>query len=89
MRQPFRVPVTGSRTWNDSAIIEHAPAAILARHPRQRSRYTGPARMEPTPSLPPTPPRHRATASRRTQQTAPPRPGRRTAPDRRDDRTGR
>jgi len=24
MRQPFRLPVTGSRTWNDSAIIEHA-----------------------------------------------------------------
>jgi len=69
MRQPFRLPVTGSRTWNDSAIIEHAPAAILARYPRQRSWYTGPARMEPTPSLPPTPPIQRATASRRTQQT--------------------
>ena len=69
MRQPFRLLVTGSRTWNDSAIIEHALAASLVRHLRQCSWYTGPARTEPTPSLPPTPRRHRATASRRTQRT--------------------
>ena len=33
MRQPFRLLVTGSRTWDDTAVIEHALAAILARHP--------------------------------------------------------
>ena len=33
MRQPFRLPVTGSRTWNDSAIIEHALPAILTPPP--------------------------------------------------------
>jgi YspA, cpYpsA-related SLOG family len=33
MRQPFRLLVTGSRTWDDIAVIEHALAAILARHP--------------------------------------------------------
>ena len=33
MRQPFRLLVTGSRTWGDTAVIEHALAAILARHP--------------------------------------------------------
>jgi hypothetical protein len=32
MRQPFRLLVTGSRTWDDTAVIEHALAAILARH---------------------------------------------------------
>ena len=33
MRQPFRLLVIGSRTWDDPAVIEHALAAILARHP--------------------------------------------------------
>ena len=33
MRQPFRLLVTGSRTWDDTAVIEHALTAILARHP--------------------------------------------------------
>jgi hypothetical protein len=32
MRQSFRLLVTGSRTWDDSAVIEHALAVILARH---------------------------------------------------------
>jgi hypothetical protein len=33
LREPFRLLVTGSRTWDDVAVIEHALAAILARHP--------------------------------------------------------
>jgi hypothetical protein len=33
MRQSFCLLVTGSRTWDDTAVIEHALAAILARHP--------------------------------------------------------
>ena len=33
MRQPFRLLLTGSRTWDDAAVIEHALAVILARHP--------------------------------------------------------
>jgi hypothetical protein len=33
MRQPFRLLVTGSRTWDDVPAIEQALAAILARHP--------------------------------------------------------
>ena len=33
MGQPFRLLVTGSRTWHDIAAIEHALAVILARHP--------------------------------------------------------
>jgi hypothetical protein len=33
MRQPFRLLVTGSRTWDDAAVIEDALAVILARHP--------------------------------------------------------
>jgi len=31
--QPFRLLVTGSRTWHDIAAIEQALAAILDRHP--------------------------------------------------------
>jgi hypothetical protein len=33
MRQPFRLLVTGSRTWHDVQAIEQALAVILARHP--------------------------------------------------------
>jgi YspA, cpYpsA-related SLOG family len=33
MGQPFRLLVTGSRTWHDIAAIEQALAMILARHP--------------------------------------------------------
>jgi hypothetical protein len=33
MRQPFRLLFTGSRIWDDAPVIEHALAAILARHP--------------------------------------------------------
>ncbi len=33
MRQPFRLLVTGSQTWDDTTVIEHALAAILAHHP--------------------------------------------------------
>src|SRR5215469_16729271 len=33
MRQPFRLLVTGSRTWHDIPAIEQALAVILARHP--------------------------------------------------------
>jgi hypothetical protein len=33
MCQPFRLLVTGSRTWHDIPAIEQALAAILARHP--------------------------------------------------------
>jgi hypothetical protein len=32
MGQPFRLLVTGSRTWHDIPSIEQAPAVILARH---------------------------------------------------------
>jgi hypothetical protein len=32
MGQPFRLLVTGSRTWHDVPAIEQALAAILARH---------------------------------------------------------
>lgn len=33
MRQPFRLLVTGGRTWDDTPVIEHALAAILVHHP--------------------------------------------------------
>jgi YspA, cpYpsA-related SLOG family len=33
IRQPFRLLVTGSRTWHDVAVIEQALAVILGRHP--------------------------------------------------------
>jgi hypothetical protein len=33
MRQPFRLLVTGSRTWTDTRTIEQALAMILDRHP--------------------------------------------------------
>ena len=33
MRQPFRLLITGSRTWDDIPAVEHAPAVILACHP--------------------------------------------------------
>jgi YspA, cpYpsA-related SLOG family len=33
MRQPFRLLVTGSRTWDDVPAIERALAVVLARHP--------------------------------------------------------
>ena len=33
MRQPFRLLLTGSRTWDDTPAIEHALAVILDRHP--------------------------------------------------------
>jgi YspA, cpYpsA-related SLOG family len=33
MRQPFRLLVTGSRTWRDVRTIEQALAVILDRHP--------------------------------------------------------
>jgi hypothetical protein len=32
MRQTFRLLLTGSRTWDDTGVIEHALAVILARH---------------------------------------------------------
>lgn len=69
MRQPFRLLLTGSRTWDDTAVIGHALAAILARHPRECSWSTEPAPAEPTPSPRPTPPGHRTTASKRTRRT--------------------
>jgi hypothetical protein len=34
IRQPFRLLVTGSRTWDDTTAIEDALTAILARHPK-------------------------------------------------------
>jgi hypothetical protein len=33
MPEPFRLLVTGSRTWDDVSRVEHALAVILARHP--------------------------------------------------------
>jgi CTP:molybdopterin cytidylyltransferase MocA len=33
MCQPFRLLLTGSRSWDDTHAIEHALAQILARHP--------------------------------------------------------
>ena len=33
MRPPFRLLVTGSRTWDEPRIIEQALAVVLARHP--------------------------------------------------------
>jgi hypothetical protein len=33
MRLPFRLLVTGSRTWDDPRTVEQALAVILARHP--------------------------------------------------------
>jgi len=33
MGQPFRLLVTGSRTWHDVRVIEQALAVILDRHP--------------------------------------------------------
>ena len=33
MDQPFRLLVTGSRTWTDTPAIEQALAVILDRHP--------------------------------------------------------
>jgi hypothetical protein len=34
VRQPFRLLVTGSRTWHDVRVIEQALAVILDRHPQ-------------------------------------------------------
>jgi YspA, cpYpsA-related SLOG family len=33
MQQPFRLLVTGSRTWDNIPVVEHALAVVLARHP--------------------------------------------------------
>jgi YspA, cpYpsA-related SLOG family len=33
MRPPLRLLVTGSRTWDDIHLIQHALAVILAHHP--------------------------------------------------------
>jgi hypothetical protein len=33
MRHTFRLFVTGSRTWDDIAAVEHALAEVLAHHP--------------------------------------------------------
>jgi hypothetical protein len=56
MRQPFRLLVTGSRTWNDGRTIEQALAVILDRHPEGVLQVHGACPAEPTPSPPPTPP---------------------------------
>ena len=68
MRQTFRLLVTRSRTWDDTHIIEHALAVILAHHPRS---VPGPQGMpaEPTPSLLPTPTGHPDTTARHTPRT--------------------
>jgi hypothetical protein len=64
MCQPFRLLVTGSRTWDDVRAIEQALAVILARHPEGYCWCMARARAQPTPS-PPTRPGPPVTRSRR------------------------
>jgi hypothetical protein len=56
MRQPFRLLVTGSRSWTDARTIEQALAVILDRHPKASCSCTARAPAEPTPSPLPTQP---------------------------------
>jgi hypothetical protein len=58
MRQTFRLFVTGSRTWDDIAAVEHALAVILAHHPEGVLLMHGACPAEPTPSPRPTLPAH-------------------------------
>jgi hypothetical protein len=69
MHQPFRLLVTGSRTWRDIAAIEQALEVILDKHPKGVLLVHGACPAEPTPSPPPTPPGPSATRSRRTPRT--------------------
>ena len=62
MGQPFRLLVTGSRTWHDVHTIEQALAVILDRHPGASCWCTAPVPVEPMRSPPPTPPGPPATA---------------------------
>ena len=71
MRAPFRLLVTGSRTWDDPRTIEQALAVILARHPEGVILVHGACRrgadaIAAAYTTPPGPP---ATRSRRTRQT--------------------
>jgi len=61
MRQPFRLLVTGSRTWHDARTIEQALAVILDRHPEGVLLVHCASPGEPTPSPLPTPPGASAT----------------------------
>ena len=69
MRQPFRLLVIGSRTWDDPAVIEHALAATLAPHPGGVLLVHGACPAEPTPSQRRMPPGHPDTTSRPTRRT--------------------
>jgi YspA, cpYpsA-related SLOG family len=69
MGQPFRLLVTGSRTWDDAGTIEQALAVILDRHPEGVLLVHGACPAEPTRSLSPTRPGPRAIASRRISRT--------------------
>lgn len=69
MRQPFRLLVTGSRTWDDTAVIEHALAVILARHPEGVLLVHGTCQCGADAIAAPYAARTRGTASKHTQQT--------------------
>ena len=64
MGQPFRLLVTGSRTWDDVRVIEQALAVILDRHPGGVLLVHGACPRGADAIAPPTPPGPRATAPR-------------------------
>jgi YspA, cpYpsA-related SLOG family len=63
MSQPFRLLMTGSRTWHDVRVIEQALAVILDRHPEGVLLVHG--------ACPPRSRRHRRRVCARTPGTAP------------------
>jgi YspA, cpYpsA-related SLOG family len=90
MRQTFRILVTGSRSWDDIAVIEHALAVILARHPEgvllvHGACPRGADAIAAAYAGPDTGITHRGASG----GLAAPWPGRRAAPEREDDRLGR
>jgi len=87
MGQPFRLLVTGSRSWDDGGTIEQALAVILDRHPEGVRWCTAPVPAEPTPSPTPTPPGPRLPHRGASRRLAPLRASCRLPPQRRDDRT--
>jgi YspA, cpYpsA-related SLOG family len=89
MGQPFRLLVTGSRTWHDIAAIEQALTVILDRHPEGVLLVHGACPAEPTPSPPPSPPGPGLPGRGAPYRLAPVRASCRVPPQRRDDRPGR
>jgi hypothetical protein len=89
MGQPFRLLVTGSRTWHDIAAIEQVLAVILDRHPEGVLLVHGACPRGADAIAAACAARTPATRSRRTLRLAPVRASCRVPPQRRDDRPGR